>query len=72
MAADEAPGRVGRDAYILGDELVIAHPRHDMGTAGALAVLGGPALYLLGLVAFSARGFGRPQPWTRAAAAVAR
>ena len=84
MAADEAPGRVGRDAYTylhlpivagilltaVGDELVIAHPSDELGTAGALAVLGGPALYLLGLVAFSAR-VGRPQPWTRVAAAVA-
>ena len=84
MAADEAPGRVGRDAYTylhlpivagilltaVGDELVIAHPSDELGTAGALAVLGGPALYLLGLVAFSTR-VGRPQPWTRTAAAVA-
>ena len=82
MAADEAPGRVGRYAYtylhlpivagilltVVGDELVIAHPSDELGTAGALAVLGGPALYLLGLVAFSAR-VGRPQPWTRTAAA---
>ena len=84
MAADEAPGRVGRDAYTylhlpivagilltaVGDELVIAHPDDELGTAGALAALGGPALYLLGLVAFSTR-VGRPQPWTRTAAAVA-
>ena len=84
MAADEAPGRVGRDAYTylhlpivagilltaVGDELVIAHPSDELGTAGALAALGGPALYLLGLVAFSTR-VGRPQPWTRTAAAVA-
>jgi low temperature requirement protein LtrA len=84
MAADEAPGRVGRDAYTylhlpivagilltaVGDELVIAHPNDELGTAGALTALCGPALYLLGLVAFTAR-VGRPQPWTRAAAAVA-
>ena len=84
MAADEIPGRVGRDAYTylhlpivagilltaVGDELVIAHPTDELGTAGALAALGGPALYLLGLVAFSTR-VGRPQPWTRTAAAVA-
>ncbi len=83
-AADEAPGWVGRDAYTylhlpivagilltaVGDELVIAHPSDELGTAGALAALGGPALYLLGLVAFSTR-VGRPQPWTRTAAAVA-
>src|SRR5262245_54945922 len=83
MAADEAPGRVGRDAYTylhlpivagillaaVGDELVIAHPSDELGTAGALVVLGGPALYLLGLVAFGAR-VGRRQLWTRPAAAV--
>jgi low temperature requirement protein LtrA len=84
MAADEAPGRVGRDAYTylhlpivagillgaVGDELVIAHPNDELGTAGALVVLGAPALYLLGLVAFGAR-VGRRQPWTRPAAAAA-
>jgi low temperature requirement protein LtrA len=84
MAADEAPGRVGRDAYTylhlpivagilltaVGDELVIAHPGDELGTAGALATLGGPALYLLGLVAFRTR-VGRRQPWTRTAAAAA-
>jgi low temperature requirement protein LtrA len=84
MAADAAPGRVGRDAYTylhlpivagilltaVGDELVIAHPRDELGTAGAFATLGGPALYLLGLAAFNTR-VGRPQPWTRIAAAVA-
>jgi low temperature requirement protein LtrA len=82
MAADEAPGRVGRDAYTylhlplvagillvaVGDELVIAHPNDELGSAGALVVLGGSALYLLGLTAFGAR-VGRRQPWTRPAAA---
>jgi low temperature requirement protein LtrA len=84
IAADDAPGRVGRDAYTylhlpivagilltaVGDELVITHPSDELGTAGALVVLGGPALYLLGLVAFGTR-VGRRQPWTRPAAAVA-
>ena len=81
-AASEAPGRIGRDAYTylhipivagillaaVADELVIAHPGDDLGTAGALVALGGGALYLLGVVAFGAR-VGRHQPWTRAAAA---
>jgi low temperature requirement protein LtrA len=83
MAADEVPGQVGRDAYTylhlpivagillaaVGDELVIAHPAAELGTAGALVTLGGPALYLLGVLAFGAR-VGRHQPWTRTAAAV--
>jgi low temperature requirement protein LtrA len=82
MAAAEVPGQVGRDAYTylhlpivagillaaIGDELVIAHPGDELGTAGALVTLGGPALYLLGVVAFGAR-VGRHQPWTRTAAA---
>jgi low temperature requirement protein LtrA len=83
MAAAEVPGQVGRDAYTylhlpivagillaaVGDELVIAHPGDELGTAGALVTLGGPALYLLGVVAFGAR-VARHQPWTRTAAAV--
>jgi low temperature requirement protein LtrA len=82
MAADEVPGQVGRDAYTylhvpivagillaaVGDELVLGHPHDDLGTAGALVALGGPALYLLGIVGFGAR-VGRHQPWTRVAAA---
>jgi low temperature requirement protein LtrA len=82
MAAAEVPGQVGRDAYTylhlpivagmllaaVGDELVIAHPGEELGTAGALVTLGGPALYLLGVVAFGER-VGRHQPWTRPAAA---
>jgi hypothetical protein len=48
---------------------VIAHPSDTLGAAGALVALGGPALYLLGLVAFGAR-VDRRQSWTRPAAAV--
>jgi low temperature requirement protein LtrA len=83
MAAAEVPGQLGRDAYTylhlpivagillaaVGDELVIAHPGDELGTAGALVTLGGAALYLLGVAAFGAR-VGRHQPWTRMAAAV--
>jgi low temperature requirement protein LtrA len=82
IAQDELPGQTGRDAYTylhlpivagvllsaVGDELVLAHPGDPLDTAGALVALGGPALYLLGLVAFGAR-VGRHPPWTRLAAA---
>jgi low temperature requirement protein LtrA len=51
----------------VGDELVIAHPTDQLHMAGALVTLGGPALYLLGLMAFEA-SIGRPQGWRRAAA----
>jgi low temperature requirement protein LtrA len=83
IAADETPGQVGRDAYTylhlpivagilltaVGDELVIGHPDEELGTAGALVALGGPALFLLGVLAFGAR-VGRHQPWTRLAVVV--
>jgi low temperature requirement protein LtrA len=65
---DEA-GVLGRDVYTylhvpvvagivmmaVGDELVVAHPGDALGVRGALVTLGGPALYLLGLVACRAR-----------------
>ncbi|HLM63849.1 MAG TPA: low temperature requirement protein A [Acidimicrobiales bacterium] len=84
ITADELPGQVGRDAYTylhfpivagvllaaVGDELVIAHPGDELGTAGALVTLGGPALYLLGLAVFAAR-VGRHQARTRLAVVVA-
>jgi low temperature requirement protein LtrA len=83
IAADEVPGQLGRDAYTylhipivagillaaVGDELVIAHPHDALSTAGALAALGGPAIYLLGVVLFGAR-VGRHQAWPRVAAAL--
>jgi low temperature requirement protein LtrA len=73
-AADDLPGRTGRDAYTymhlpivagvllsaVGDELVLAHPSDRLGTAGALVTLGGPALYLVGLAAFGHRIGRRP------------
>jgi low temperature requirement protein LtrA len=68
-AAPTQAGRIGRDVYTylhlpivagivlaaVGDELVIAHPRSDLETAGALVTLGGPALYLAGVIASAAR-----------------
>jgi low temperature requirement protein LtrA len=73
-AVDDTPGRTGRDAYTylhlpivagvllsaVGDELVLAHPSDRLGTAGALVMLGGPALYLVGLAAFGHRTGRRP------------
>ena len=48
----------------VGDELVIAHPRDDLHDAGALVMLGGPALFLGGLMACAAR-LGMPQSLPR-------
>ncbi len=68
-SSSEDVGALGRDIYTylhvpiiagivlmaVGDELVIAHPDYDMETVGALAVLGGPALFLAGLAACGIR-----------------
>jgi low temperature requirement protein LtrA len=76
--ADEV-GRMGRDVYTylhlpiiagivlfaVGDELVVAHPNESLHLTGAIVTLGGPALYLLGVMATAAR-VGRPQSWARA------
>lgn len=53
----------------VGVELVIAHPDHDLHLAGAAVTLGGPALYLLGLIGNTAR-IGYPQQCPRTAAVV--
>ncbi len=81
-AADES-GQIGRDVYTylhlpiiagivltaVGVELVIVHPGGELHTAGALVTLGGPALYLLGLMACAARIGHRPS-WPQMAAVV--
>ena len=68
-ATAEERGQIGRDIYTylhlpiiagivlvaVGDELVIAHPTDDLSNAGALAALGGPAVFLGGLMACAAR-----------------
>ncbi|HSA55119.1 MAG TPA: low temperature requirement protein A [Gemmatimonadaceae bacterium] len=54
----------------VGDELVIAHPSEELPRAELLAVAGGPALYLLGLVLFRLRMAGSIA-WRRLAGAVA-
>jgi low temperature requirement protein LtrA len=84
MATADERGQIGRDIYTylhlpiiagivlvaVGDELVIAHPTDDLGNAGALVALGGPALFLAGLIACAAR-LGEPQSRVRAIALVA-
>jgi low temperature requirement protein LtrA len=83
-ASAEERGVIGRDIYTylhlpivagivlvaVGDELVIAHPTDDLHDAGALVTLGGPALFLAGLMACAAR-LGHAQSAPRAVAAVA-
>jgi low temperature requirement protein LtrA len=68
-ATAEERGGIGRDIYTylhlpvvagivlvaVADELVIAHPTDSLDDAGALIALGGPALFLLGLMAVAAR-----------------
>jgi low temperature requirement protein LtrA len=83
-ATAEERGQIGRDIYTylhlpivagivlvaVGDELVIAHPADDLHGAGALVALGGPALFLAGLMACAAR-IGQTQSAPRALAIVA-
>jgi low temperature requirement protein LtrA len=54
----------------VGDELVIAHPTSELSKAELVAVVGGPALYLLGHAAFRRRMAGSVS-WRRLAGAVA-
>jgi low temperature requirement protein LtrA len=79
-SASDASGQIGRDVYTylhlplvagivlaaVGVELVIAHPGYDLHLAGAVVTLGGPALYLLGLMGNAAR-IGHRQHWPRTA-----
>jgi low temperature requirement protein LtrA len=77
VATIDERGRIGRDIYTylhlpiiagivlvaVGDELVIAHPVDDLRNAGALVTLGGPALFLVGLMAAAARvGYAPSRP----------
>ena len=62
IATSDDAGRLARDAYTylhlpivagiiavaVGDDMLIKHTGHSLSTAGALMVLGGPAIYLLG------------------------
>jgi low temperature requirement protein LtrA len=83
-ATAEQRGKIGRDIYTylhlpivagivivaVGDELVIGHPTDELHGAGALVVLGGPALFLAGLMATAAR-LGQVQSLPRAVATLA-
>ena len=46
----------------VGDDLLIADPSRSLGTAGALMLLGGPAIYLLGESLFRLRMIGSVSP----------
>ena len=76
IASSDDAGRLARDAYTylhlpivagiivvaVGDDLLIADPSHSLSTAGAVMVLGGPALYLLGESLFRLRMIGSVSP----------
>jgi low temperature requirement protein LtrA len=79
-AADEV-GQLGRDVYTylhlpivagivltaVGIEIVIGHPGDRLYAAGAVVTLGGPAVYLLGMMASTVR-IGRRPSWLQAVA----
>jgi low temperature requirement protein LtrA len=72
IAESDDAGRLARDAYTylhlpivagiivvaVGDDLLIADPGHALARAGALMMLGGPAIYLLGETLFRVRMIG--------------
>ncbi len=85
VATIEERGQIGRDIYTylhlpivagivlvaVADELVIAHPADDLQRGGALVALGGPALFLVGLMAAAARiGYALSLPRAVAVAAL--
>ena len=83
-ATAEQRGKIGRDIYTylhlpivagivlvaVGYELVIAHPTDPLHGSGALVTLGGPALFLAGLMASGAR-LGHSQSLPRAVVVIA-
>jgi low temperature requirement protein LtrA len=80
-SATEEVGQLGRDVYTylhlpivagivltaVGVEIVIGHPGDQLHVAGAVVTLGGPALYLIGVMASTVRIGHRPS-WMQAAA----
>jgi low temperature requirement protein LtrA len=83
-ATAEERGQIGSDIYTylhlpivagivlvaVGDELVIGHPTDALHDSGALVALGGPALFLAGLMACAAR-IGQTQSLPRAVVVIA-
>jgi low temperature requirement protein LtrA len=80
-SATEEVGQLGRDVYTylhlpivagivltaVGVEIAISHPSDQLHAAGSAVTLGGPALYLLGIMASTVR-IGRRPSWLQAAA----
>lgn len=76
ILASAQAGRLARDAFTylhipivagiiavaVGDDLLLAHPLQPLGAVGATAVLGGPALFLLGESMFRLRMIGSVAP----------
>ena len=76
LAGAEDPGALARDAYsylhlpivagvimvAVGDGLLIAHPSRALSAAGAVVLVGGPALYLFGTSLFRLRMIGSVNP----------
>jgi low temperature requirement protein LtrA len=76
LASAEDTGALARDAYsylhlpivagvimvAVGDGLLIAHPSRALSTAGAVVLVGGPALYLFGTSLFRLRMIGSVNP----------
>jgi low temperature requirement protein LtrA len=76
LVVSEEAGRLARDAYTylhvpiiagiiavaVGDDLLLAHPGDALSGVGAAAVLGGPALFLIGESLFRLRMIGSVNP----------
>jgi low temperature requirement protein LtrA len=76
LASAEDPGSLARDAYsylhlpivagiiavAVGNDILIRHPHSVLSTAGALTMLGGPALYLFAESMFRLRMIGSVSP----------
>ena len=82
MRASDDPGRLARDGYTylhlpivagiiaaaVGDDLLVAGPHRELSGVGLAVVLGGPALYLIGLSLFQRRMTGNANAHRLAAA----